>query len=385
MTILEKINNKQSRPARILIAPLDWGLGHTTRCLPVVKAFQGQGAEISIACNEQQAGLLRSEIEGVRILPLEGYRLQYAAAYGATILKIALQIPKILTSIKRENQWLRDLLAREKFDVLISDNRFGLHHPSVYSIFITHQLRIQVPFSQWLENRLQKRNYHFINQFDECWIPDLPNEPNLAGSLSHPHQLPATEIKYIGPLSRFKAEVKSNLNSRDLVILISGPEPQRSIFEKKCLSELKDFNGKAALVRGLPLERSYLENFGNVSFFNHLPADELGEILGSAKFVVSRSGYSTVMDMAALKKKSIFIPTPGQTEQEYLAEYLMEKKFCFAIKQKDFSLQDALTRAANFEYADFSQYSMSQIDAIVKDCMNGLLKETELPDVSNEI
>jgi predicted glycosyltransferase len=167
--------------------------------------------------------------------------------------------------------------------------------------------------------------------------------------------------------------------------LISGPEPQRSIFEKKCLSELKDFNGKAALVRGLPLEKTHLENFGNVSFFNHLPADELGEILGSAKFVVSRSGYSTVMDMVALKKKSIFIPTPGQTEQEYLAEYLMEKKFCFAIKQKDFSLRDALTRAANFEYADFSQYSMSQIDAIVKDCMNGLLKETELPDVSDEI
>ena len=384
MTLLEKINIKQGGPARILIAPLDWGLGHTTRCLPIVKAFQRQGAEISVACNEPQAGLLKPEIQGIRLLRLEGYGLQYAGSERTTTLKIALQIPKILTSIKRENQWLRDLLNREKFDLVISDNRYGLHHPSVYSIFMTHQLRIQVPFSSWLENRLQKRNYHFINQFDECWIPDLPNEPNLAGSLSHPAKLPATKVKYIGPISRFK-EVKSNLNSHDLVIIISGPEPQRTIFEKKCLSELKDFNGTAIVVRGLPVETTHLENSGNVSFFNHLPADELGEILGRAKFVVSRSGYSTIMDMAALKKKSIFIPTPGQTEQEYLAEYLMEKKFCFAIKQKDFSLQAALSRATNFEYADFSQYSMSQIDTIAQGYMKGLLKETKLPDVSNEI
>jgi len=379
---LEKINNLGKGRARILFAPLDWGLGHTTRCLPIIKAFQSEGADITIACNEKQAVLLEAELEAVRFLPLRGYGLRYSRSKYLTWLTIALQIPKILTSINRERKWLASIFETEGFDAVISDNRYGLHHPSLYSVFISHQLRVRVPFSNRIENLLQKWNYNFIQQFNECWIPDFEGAINLAGFLSHPNRLPAVKLKYIGAVSRFKKMMNHSEEPNVLVILISGPEPQRTIFEEIVLSELNGCNEAAVVLRGLPATTATLPSTGKVTFFNHLHSSQLSELINRATYIVARSGYSTIMDIVALQKKSILIPTPGQTEQEYLGTWLMEHKFCLSIEQNKFSLKNALRQANQFEYADLSKFPTDQYESAVSSFMQEHFKETIEPDVS---
>ena len=384
MTGLEKINIKAENRARILIAPLDWGLGHTTRCLPIIKAFLELGAEIVVACNANQARLLACEIPNIRLLDLKGYDIRYSRKKWRTWIKIFLQIPKILTAINKEKEWLNSLLKRERFDIIISDNRFGFHHPSVYSIYMTHQLRVKVPFSRWIENQLQKWNYGFIAQFNECWIPDYEGSRNLAGELSHPAQLPRIKTKYLGALSRFEANLNSDKSFPELIALISGPEPQRTIFEELLINELRNFQGNAVVVRGLPNENRTRNGFGSVSFFNHLPTAELQGLLCNSRFVICRSGYSSIMDMIALRRRCILVPTPGQTEQEYLAAFAMKNKWGVAFSQKDFSLQNAVASAEEFEYADRDQFNTHQVESIIKEFMQEHFKETQQPNAPGE-
>ncbi len=369
MTSFNKINIPSAKIIRVLVGPLDWGLGHLTRCVPIINAFQDAGAAVVVACNVQQAHLLRLEFPLLEFLHLEGYNLSYGRSKWHSRWRILLQVPKILTSIKRERRWLNSILKHEKFDLVISDNRFGLNHPAVCCIFLTHQLRIRIPFSSLLENQIQKLNYHYINQFNECWIPDFENEGGMAGELSHPEKLPKIKVNYVGALSRFQPANNSSLQSLNLLILLSGPEPQRSILEKVLINELTQYKGSAIVVRGLPGGAGIIDGFGKIVFHNHLPTKQLNELIESAQYVISRSGYSTIMDLFRLRKKSILIPTPGQTEQEYLAEYLMRKNLCLSIEQHFFSLPDALDRAEKFEYANMHRFQQSHVEAIIREFM----------------
>jgi uncharacterized protein (TIGR00661 family) len=372
----EKINNSDHGPSSILIAPLDWGLGHTTRCLPIIKGFLHLGADVTVAGNAKQAHLLREEIPSLNWIHMDGYDLSYSGTSWGTRLKLLAQIPKILTSIKAENRRIEEILREKEFDVVISDNRFGFYHKKVHSIFITHQLEIRVPFSKWLQKKLQQWNYHFINMFDECWIPDYESVPNLAGLLSHPKDLPAIPIKYIGPLSRFRKLDSDVPDQQFILILISGPEPQRTIFENILERQLRDFNEAAIVIRGLPGEMNNKIGFGNVSFINHLNSTELNELMQHANVVISRAGYSSIMDIVTLHKKSILIPTPGQTEQEYLASYLMGKKICVTVNQKSFSLKHDLDVARNSEYADMNIFQQNELFPAMKGLLHGIVGKT---------
>ncbi|MGB8190696.1 MAG: glycosyltransferase [Chitinophagaceae bacterium] len=250
--------------------------------------------------------------------------------------------------------------------MVLSDCRFGLHHKDVFCVLLTHQLRIRSPFGKWSERLLQKWNYKFINRFNECWVPDFENKPGLAGELSHPEHLPAVPVKYIGGLSRFDACVRDTQTMQyDLLIVLSGPEPQRSIFENILLNEVKFYKGRAALVRGLPGAQENI-SCSNVEIFNHLPAKELCALMISSPLIISRSGYTTVMDLIRLGKKSVLVPTPGQTEQEYLGRSLMQQQLCVCVEQHQFSLEKALELAAGFEYADVSGFDMELYKSIIK-------------------
>jgi uncharacterized protein (TIGR00661 family) len=256
-------------------------------------------------------------------------------------------------------------VADYQFDVVISDNRFGLYHSSVPCIFITHQLKIKTPFGKWSEHFLQKINYRFINRFTECWIPDEEKENGLAGELSHPVAIPAIPVQYMGILSRLK---KNNaIEKKDhLFISLSGPEPQRTLLENKIVNEISRYTGTAVIVRGLPGASSRIPSTNDIRFYNHLAADEFNIEMEKADYVISRSGYSTVMDIVTLGKKSILIPTPGQTEQEYLAKYLSEKQIAFCISQKDFSLKKALQKALGFEYKHINYINTSKLPLLIK-------------------
>ena len=332
---------------KLLVAPLDWGLGHATRCVPVIKDLINHNCEVWLAGEGAQEKLLREEFPSLHFLPLKGYRIKYAKA-GFTG-KLLLQIPSILRSIKEENKWLKEQVNKHHFEVVISDNRYGLYHEKVFSVFITHQLCIKSSLGKWSEGFLQKWNYKLIGHFNECWIPDEEGENNLAGELSHPAKFPAIPVKYTGPLSRFQR--RDNEERKDhLLIILSGPEPQRTIFENKIIDQIVNYNGTATIVRGLPTEKNIIPSTNTIHFYNHLSSEELNNEAMKAEFIISRSGYSTVMDIAALQKKSILIPTPGQTEQEYLAGHLMKKGFAFCTDENDFILLKNIEGARNFQY-----------------------------------
>jgi UDP-N-acetylglucosamine transferase subunit ALG13 len=332
---------------KLLVAPLDWGLGHATRCVPVINDLLNNDCKVWIAGEGSQEKLLREEFPSLPFLPLKGYRIKYAKS-GLTG-KLLLQIPSILRSIKKENKWLDEQVNKYGIEAVISDNRYGLYHEKVFSVFITHQLCIKSALGKWSESFLQKWNYKFIDRFNECWVPDAEGENNLAGELSHPVKLPSIPVKYTGTLSRFQ---KRNIDEikKHLLIILSGPEPQRTILENKIIDQVVNYPGTVTIVRGLPVEKNIIPSTNTIHFYNHLSSEELNNEAMKAEFIISRSGYSTVMDIAALQKKSILIPTPGQTEQEYLAQHLMKKHFAYCVKQNELSLLKNIEEAKQFEY-----------------------------------
>lgn len=335
--------------ARILVVPLDWGLGHATRCIPIIKLLLENNVDVYLAGEGAQKTLLKKEFPLLPFLDVEGYRIRYAKSKFGLISSLLLQIPAILRAIKAEKKWLHEMIAEHQLDAVISDNRYGMYSDTIPSVFITHQLKIKTPFGNWADKILQKKNYRLINRFTECWVPDFKTDNSLAGELSHPKQMPSIPVYYIGILSRFLKSDRQYVENHVLVLL-SGPEPQRTILEEKIIKDISHYRYTATIVRGLPAAKQLIPSGTMIRFFNHLPTDELANEIEKASFVICRSGYSSVMDLFTLGKKSILIPTPGQTEQEYLASKLYHDKSAVFISQKEFSLQEALTKAKQFDY-----------------------------------
>ena len=338
--------NKSIAHQTVLVAPLDWGLGHTTRCIPIIRALLGQQNKVLLAAEGNSAILLQQEFPDLTILPLKGYRIQYAATRWGFFWKMLFQIPSILRTIRYEKKWLQQTVQSQHIDWVISDNRFGLTHPAVKSVFITHQLAIRTGWKM-LDRIVQHCNYYFINQFMECWVPDHAGEENLAGNLSHPVSMPAIPVKYLGPVSRMEpAPVDA---CEGLICMVSGPEPQRTIFEQLLVQKLHHFAEPTILVRGLPENTAPIESLPpTIVQYNHVSAKELNQLILRSKWVIARAGYSTIMDVCALQKKAIIIPTPGQTEQEYLAAYLHDAKRFYSLSQNEFQLTKDLKELLAF-------------------------------------
>ena len=241
---------KNNTNSTILVAPLDWGLGHATRCIPLIRFLLQSKCKVIIAAQEQQEKLLKAEFPTVTFIPIPGYNIKYTTVERFFLLKIALQVPKILITIYNEKKWLNNFLKKNIVNAIISDNRYGLFHNKVTSVFITHQLLIKTSFS-FLEKIIQKINYRYIKKFSLCWIPDEKGAINLAGELSHPVIFPKIPVTYIGGLSRLEKQAEKAAVFY-LLIILSGPEPQRTLFEEIILAELKTFKEKVLLVRGLP-------------------------------------------------------------------------------------------------------------------------------------
>lgn len=347
--------NILSPKSRVLVAPLEWGLGHATRCIPIINELIALDCEVLIGAEGAARVLLEKEFSQLTFLQLKGYRIQYSRKRFWLPLKILLQFPKIISSIYSEHRWLKKTIKEHAIDAVISDNRFGLYHATVPCIYITHQLTIKTGnhFTQWLA---QKIHYRFINKYTECWVPDMPGETNLAGLLSHPTHLPKIPVHYIGSLSRFKKLTADN--KYKLAIIISGPEPQRTIFEDLLLKQLSSYEGRILFVRGLPDNSSIRRSDNlNIEFQNHLSAAELNKAIQESGMIISRCGYTTVMDLVKLQKNAILIPTPGQTEQEYLAMALMKNKIFYCVKQDDFRFNEALADVKSFS---FNKIAMNQ-------------------------
>lgn len=341
-------NNVLGKP-HVVIALLDWGLGHTTRSIPIIRYLIENNCNVLVACNSKQRKLLEAELPPIPYEELEGYKLRYGKSKWSTIFFIIAQIPKILMKINRENKWLHGLAKRKPLGLVISDNRYGFRLNNTPSVFITHQLAIKTGLSKWLDKAILFFNYKYIEQFSRCWVPDYASEPCLAGMLSHPERLPNTAVDYIGGLSRMRQQTCTD-KSIDVLVLLSGPEPQRSILEKKILLEAAHIKKSFVVLRGLPDIDSTPPVSSNVKILNHLASQQLQDLLCRAFVVISRSGYSSLMDYMKLDVRSILIPTPGQAEQEYLAEYYQQQGWAMFVKQEEFELNVALEAAATFKF-----------------------------------
>lgn len=305
---------------KILICPLNWGLGHATRCVPIISNLISEGHEIVIVSDGYPLELLKQEFPTHRFFELPSYSVQYSKSkwqVGAMMQSF----PAILRGIFRENRWLNQLLKIEHFDQVISDNRFGMWNKQVHSIYITHQLMVKMPEGlKFLEPIIWLIHRCFIYQYNECWIPDIEQKPGFSGDLAHKYPVPK-HAKFIGPLSRFNG-LKNTITNNDyeVVAVLSGVEPQRTIFENELIAKYRNEPFKILIVKGQPEITKVVTNIGNITIVSHLSSNEMEAVLKGAKRIVSRSGYTTIMDLAALSclEKAEFFPTPGQTEQEYL-------------------------------------------------------------------
>jgi uncharacterized protein (TIGR00661 family) len=349
----------------ILVAPLDWGLGHATRCIPIIRALLIEGHNVIIGAEGNQAALLKEAFPELTLLDLLGYKVQYSQNPKLLAFKILAQLPKILRAISFEQQWLKQMIKEYQIDMVIADNRYGLYSSQIPSVFITHQLTIKAPF-KWLEQLMRSINYSYINRFSACWVPDMEAEINIGGALSHPTQLPKTPVHYINLLSRFKL-IETD-KKFDCCILLSGPEPQRTVFEKLIIDSINKMKGSFLLVRGKPLEKSIPFIANHIQVYNHLNGEELSLAIQQSECIVCRSGYSTLMELLAFKKKMILIPTPGQTEQEYLADKLSKDGLALASNQQNLDLPLLIKKAKSFEYNFTNTKLFDEIN------MNELLK-----------
>jgi uncharacterized protein (TIGR00661 family) len=322
---------------RILVCPLDWGLGHATRCIPIIHLLLQKNATVIIAGDGASLELLKKEFPQLQFIVLKGYHISYPEK-GSMVFKMMFFIPKIIIGIIQEYKTLKKIIAQHKINIVISDNRYGLWNKAVKSIFITHQLMIKTPFG---EKMLHRIILSFVKKYDECWVPDVEGANNLSGDLSHNYPLTHNTF-FIGALSRFEKKQDVIAFNYDVLAIVSGPEPQRGIFEKLVVEQLKQINLKALVVCGKLQLNQTKRTINNLEIVPHLTAEELQNKILQSKIIVARSGYSTIMDLAALGKKAIFIPTPGQTEQEYLAEKFMKNKLAVSQPQSVFDLQKAL-------------------------------------------
>jgi UDP:flavonoid glycosyltransferase YjiC (YdhE family) len=354
---------------KVLVAPLDWGLGHATRCIPIIKALLSHGYEVLLAGEGAQATLLQAEFPQLTLLPLKGYRVTYSTHKRGMALKLLWQLPKIWRAIRFENRWLHEQVDLHHFTIIISDNRYGLHHPSAKSIFITHQLTIKAPF-RVAEKWLQQIQYRLIRSFNTCWVPDIAGLNNAAGVLSHPAVLPQIPVEYIGWLSRF--EPKKLPSTYRYCIVLSGPEPQRTLLENKLLHQLTGVTDSILFIRGLPGAATLPTTSPNIVCKNHLPQEALEMALLQSEWIISRTGYTTVMEILCLQKKAILIPTPGQTEQEYLAERLGLQNWAYAVFQETFEWKKATREATDFDYQwpANNNFQAAHLPALIHKLMN---------------
>jgi hypothetical protein len=298
--------------ARILVAPLDWGLGHATRCIPIISRLIELGAVPVIGADRGPLALLRSEFPDLEHAVLPGPVIRYGGG-GHQLWSMARQFPAMVRSISRERALLHALRREMRLHAVISDQRFGLRDPSLPSVVLTHQV---FPFTPAAQGFLRRINRGHLSAFTRCWVVDHKESPGLAGALSHGSNMPLN-ARYIGTLSRMRPDVPPPPEPYDVVAVISGPEPQRTLLEQRLLEQLQHIKGHHLLVRGLPgsADESMM---GNVRAVAHMGGSELNSHLVHAGRIITRTGYTTLMDLEAIGRKALLIPTPGQPEQEYL-------------------------------------------------------------------
>ena len=322
----------------ILICPLEWGLGHAARMIPLARKLREMNNNIFIGSGEEHFLLFRNELPGLSYIKFAGFKPGYSR-FLPQYLSLLIKTPLLIYHIILEHFRLKRIIREYAIDILISDNRFGLWNRNVTTAYVTHMPLIPLPKPlRFLEFFGVFLHRFIIKKYSLCFIPDLPGECNVSGRLSHGIKLP-DNVRYIGILSRFISDGSSSRDNQvkfqHNTVILSGPEPQREILKQKLVTLLKDNEPITVMFEGKPGKKREIASAGNITFYNHLPSSEMKEIISGSKSIITRAGYTTIMELISLNCSALLIPTPGQTEQEYLAEYLSEKGWFSTISQSE--------------------------------------------------
>lgn len=306
---------------KVIVAPLNWGLGHACRSIPIIQELIIQDIEVVLASDGEALGILQETFPNLQYEVLEGYDVQYkSSSLWAIVFSNAW---RVFRAIMKEGRQAKMLLKKHRPDVIISDSRFGFHSRECHNVIISHQLNMQAGSALlgWLMNTA---NYFLLKKFDQIWVPDFEDR-RLSGDLSKEGEF--KNVSYIGPQSNLKKkELDKNF---DLAIILSGPEPAREHLEKTLIKKFGASDQDIILVRGTnEITNNNIPERWKVH--NRVGRKMIEEIIQSSHQVISRSGYTSIMDYYHLGVQATLIPTPGQSEQEYLAEYL-DRKYGFVI------------------------------------------------------
>ncbi|MFO7997892.1 MAG: glycosyltransferase [Bacteroidales bacterium] len=367
----------------VLVCPLNWGLGHATRCVPVIRAFSRAGAQVGVAGDGPALAFLKASFpKGVSFYRLPGKTITYSRNRGgcSMVLKLLWQFPGLLYSVFAEHRRLRALIRETGAGIVVSDNRYGLYSTMAIAIFMGHQLFLRAPKGLgWMEGLINEVNHRYINRFHYCWVPDFPGPENLSGELSHssgekpegaaadapsaPARFlavkkgPPEYTRFVGTLSRFSGMNPERLENplpagfpvSFYLVLLSGPEPQRGLLERELDSQFSKAGHAVVFVRGVVMggssDSARESTKPKAIWFDHLPDPPLAWLIRNSRLVVCRSGYSTIMDLSVFGKRALLVPTPGQTEQEYLGRLMEERGWVACTPQDTLCLEWQLDAA----------------------------------------
>lgn len=319
------MKNTPTVKRRILISPLNWGLGHATRLLPVIYALQKKGHECLIAGEEPAITVIKEVFPGLKYIPIKGFKVRLSSS-NKQVLKLLFQFPAFIHSIFRDRITVQRLVKRYQIDLIISDNRYGFRNRSIPSILITHQTNPETGwFMSWTKPIVNLTLRWWVSRFNACWIPDINASPSISGRLSQ-KQL-NTSTFFTGILSRLsvidKTKFNNNIKTPDILVILSGPEPQRSQFESLIIKRFINSRHKVLVLQAQPNKTPLATPKGSVTLLPHCDASTYFRLLTGSKQIICRPGYSTLMDLFYINRKAILIPTPGQYEQLYLARHMM--------------------------------------------------------------
>ncbi|NMC37461.1 MAG: UDP-N-acetylglucosamine--N-acetylmuramyl-(pentapeptide) pyrophosphoryl-undecaprenol N-acetylglucosamine transferase [Bacteroidales bacterium] len=368
---------------RILICPLEWGLGHAGRMIPLARKLQKMNNEIFIGAGQEHLALFRQELPGSVLIEFKGFKPGYSGVFPQYLI-LLFKIPVLFFHIITEHFRLKGIIREHKIDIVISDNRLGLWRNGMKTVYISHLLRIPFPRKlRWLEPVGIIIHRFFIRRYSYCYIPDVPGRLNISGRLSHGLKL-HPDTRFIGILSRFSGPVESvrreaGLPVKLVLLILSGPEPQRRILKQKVTDIFKDSDMQLTILEGKPGGNQDAIISGNICSYSHLPSSEFRKVLLESDYIISRSGYSTIMELASLNRSALLIPTPGQTEQEYLAQHLSGMGWFETVSQKHLKKGLILPRIKHLNAESISDESSRLLEEALTDLLYQQEKDTHNP------
>jgi len=353
----------------VLVSPLSWGLGHATRDLPIIRYLLERGHHVTVAAEGRALALLAKEVPQCDFTELKDYPPPYSSG-RYFVPRFLAMAPVMLWAIEQETVNVRRLFRRRRFDLILSDNRFRVRSDHVPSFVIAHQLRFMTPRGlESFDFVTEFFNYVYLRPFDRIIVPDVADpETNLSGRLSHRMRwLQSPEkVYYAGVLSSVsRLDVPQDV---DLFISISGPEPPRIQLERIILGRIADVKAdRVVITLGKPEVKETRQVNGHVTVYGFLDRAGQQEMMNRAGLVVCRSGYTTVMELAELGKKALFIPTPGQTEQEYLARYYAERGYFHSVSQYELDLPRDIDKARQMTGPPFRSDTRANVERLYQD------------------